>query len=102
MKFGMFFVGEYVNVVLVSALITTLFFGGWLPIADIAIFTWVPPALWFIIKTLFFMTLFVLARGALMRPRYDQVMNFGWKICLPITLINLLVTSAFILWRSGL
>lgn len=101
MKFGMFFVGEYVNIVLVSSLITILFFGGWHPIADIAIFTWISPLIWFMVKTLFFMTMFILARGALMRPRYDQVMNFGWKICLPITLLNLVGTAGYILWRSN-
>ena len=47
------------------------------------------------------MTMFILARGALMRPRYDQVMNFGWKICLPITLVNLLGTAAFILFKTN-
>ncbi|MFB6349110.1 NADH-quinone oxidoreductase subunit NuoH [Moraxella sp. ZJ142] len=96
MKFGMFFIGEYVNVVLISALMTCLFFGGWLPPFGLNI-PFVPPVLWFVIKTLFFMTMFVLARGSLMRPRYDQVMNFGWKVCLPITLVNLLVTAAVIL-----
>ena len=101
MKFGMFFVGEYVNIVLVSSLITLLFFGGWLPLANIAIFTWIPPVVWFMLKTLFFMTMFVLARGALMRPRYDQVMNFGWKICLPLALVNLLVTGAVILMNQA-
>ena len=96
MKFGMFFIGEYVNIVLVSALMTTLFFGGWLAPFNLDI-PFVPPAFWFILKTLFFMTLFVLARGSLLRPRYDQVMNFGWKVCLPVTLVNLLVTAAVIL-----
>ncbi|WP_227431255.1 NADH-quinone oxidoreductase subunit NuoH [Psychrobacter sp. I-STPA6b] len=96
MKFGMFFIGEYVNVVLISALMTCLFFGGWMPLIDTG-FTILPPAFWFMIKTLFFMTMFVLARGSLMRPRYDQVMNFGWKVCLPVTLVNLLATAAIIL-----
>lgn len=96
MKFGMFFIGEYVNVVLISALMTCLFFGGWLPPFGIDV-PFIPPVVWFMLKTLFFMTLFVLARGSLMRPRYDQVMNFGWKVCLPVTLINLLVTAAVIL-----
>lgn len=96
MKFGMFFVGEYVNVVLISALMTCLFFGGWSPLFDIGV-SFLPPAFWFMIKTLFFMTLFVLARGSLMRPRYDQVMNFGWKVCLPVTLFNLVLTAAVIL-----
>ncbi len=96
MKFGMFFIGEYVNVVLISALMTCLFFGGWLAPFNLDI-PFIPPVFWFLIKTLFFMTLFVLARGSLMRPRYDQVMNFGWKVCLPVTLINLLVTAFVIL-----
>lgn len=100
MKFGMFFIGEYVNVVVVSALTTCLFFGGWLAPFNLDI-PFVPPVFWFLIKTLFFMTLFVLARGSLMRPRYDQVMNFGWKICLPVTLINLLVTAFAILVVQG-
>ena len=99
MKFGMFFVGEYVNIVLVSSLITILFFGGWLPLFDGLSF--IPPIIWFMLKTLFFMTMFVLARGALMRPRYDQVMNFGWKICLPLALVNLLVTGAVILMNHS-
>ncbi len=96
MKFGMFFIGEYVNVVLISALMTCLFFGGWLAPFNLDI-PFIPPVFWFLIKTLFFMTLFVLARGSLMRPRYDQVMNFGWKVCLPVTLVNLLVTAGVIL-----
>ena len=99
MKFGMFFIGEYVNIILVSALTTTLFFGGWLPPFGFEI-PFIAPVVWFMLKTLFFMTLFVLARGSLMRPRYDQVMNFGWKVCLPVTLINLMVTAALILIYS--
>lgn len=90
MKFGMFFIGEYVGMALVSALIVTLFFGGWHgPL--------LPPIVWFALKTGFFLVLFILLRAALPRPRYDRVMSFGWKICLPLTLINLLVTGAVIL-----
>lgn len=96
MKFGMFFIGEYVNVVVISALMTCLFFGGWLAPFNLDI-PFIPPVFWFLIKTLFFMTMFVLARGSLMRPRYDQVMNFGWKVCLPVTLVNLLATAGVIL-----
>ena len=99
MKWGMFFVAEYVNIVLISALIVTLFFGGWLAPFNIEI-PFIPDSFWFIGKTLFFVMMFVLARGALMRPRYDQVMNFGWKICLPLALVNLLVTGAVILLKS--
>lgn len=90
MKFGMFMVAEYVGVVLVSALLVTLFFGGWQgPV--------LPPIVWFTIKTLFFVMLFILLRAALPRPRYDQVMAAGWKFCLPVAVINLLVTGAVVL-----
>lgn len=90
MKFGMFFIGEYVGMVLVSALIVTLFFGGWQG-------PWLPPFVWFALKTGFFLMLFVLVRASLPRPRYDRVMSFGWKVCLPLTLVNLLVTGAVVL-----
>ncbi len=94
MKFGMFFVGEYVAVVLVSALLTTLFFGGWLG-------PWLPPFVWFALKTSFFIVLFILLRGALPRPRYDHLMSAGWKVCLPLTLINLIATGAVVLMHSS-
>jgi NADH-quinone oxidoreductase subunit H len=100
LKWGMFFVGEYINIVLISALITTLFFGGWLAPFNLDI-PFVPPVFWFLIKTLFFMMMFILARGALLRPRYDQVMSFGWKVCLPLALVNLLVTAAVVLWQHS-
>jgi NADH-quinone oxidoreductase subunit H len=91
----MFFVGEYIGIVLISALLVTLFFGGWhgpfleqLP--------WLS-FFWFALKTAFFIMLFILLRAAIPRPRYDQVMSFSWKFCLPLTLINLLVTGALVL-----
>jgi NADH-quinone oxidoreductase subunit H len=90
MKFGMFFVGEYLGVTLTSALIVTLFFGGWLG-------PWLPPLLWFCLKTAVGIVFFILVRGALPRPRYDQLMALGWQILLPVALINLLVTAAIIL-----
>ena len=90
MKWGLFFVGEYIGIVLISALLVTLFFGGWHG-------HWLPPIVWFALKTGFFMMLFILLRASLPRPRYDQVMSFGWKICLPLTLLNLLVTGAMVL-----
>ncbi len=93
MKFGMFFVGEYLGITLISALTTALFFGGWLgPI--------LPPLAWFLIKTGVFISFFILLRAALPRPRYDQLMSFGWKLCLPLSLANLLVTGAVILFRG--
>ncbi|HEY6528769.1 MAG TPA: NADH-quinone oxidoreductase subunit NuoH [Cellvibrionaceae bacterium] len=97
LKWGMFFVGEYVGVVLVSALTTVLFFGGWLPPFEWSGFNWIPPFFWFVTKTAFFIMLFILVRAALPRPRYDQIMDFGWRICLPITLVNLVGTAAVVL-----
>ena len=93
MKWGLFFVGEYIGIVLISALLVTLFFGGWHG-------PWLPPVVWFALKTGFFMMLFILLRASLPRPRYDQVMSFGWKVCLPLTLLNLLVTGALVLLQA--
>ena len=94
MKFGMFFVGEYIGVVLISALIAVLFFGGWLgPV--------LPGVIWFLLKTFAFIGLFILIRATLPRPRYDQMMAWGWKILLPLSLVNLLITGAVVLVRQG-
>jgi len=95
MKFGLFFVGEYLGIMLISSLVVTLFFGGWLGPA------FLPPLVWFILKMFVFIFLFILLRASLPRPRYDQLMEFGWKILLPLTLLNLLVTAAIVLIRSG-
>jgi len=93
MKFGMFFVGEYLGITLISALTTALFFGGWLgPV--------LPPLVWFLIKTFLFISFFILLRASLPRPRYDQLMSFGWKICLPLSLLNLLITGAIVLLKG--
>jgi NADH-quinone oxidoreductase subunit H len=92
MKFGMFFIGEYLGISLISAMTVTLFFGGWLGPA------FLPPVVWFFLKTFFFIGLFILLRASLPRPRYDQLMGYGWKLLLPLVLINLLVTGAIALW----
>ena len=90
MKFGIFFIGEYVGIVLISAMIVTLFFGGWLgPV--------LPPLLWFLVKLGFFVGFFILLRASLPRPRYDQLMAYGWKVMLPLALLNLVVTGAVLL-----
>jgi NADH-quinone oxidoreductase subunit H len=91
MKFAMFFVGEYVSVILTSAMVTVLFLGGWLG-PDFA-----PPLFWFLLKTLILVFFMILVRGSLPRPRYDQLMSFGWKCMLPLALINLVVTGALVL-----
>jgi NADH-quinone oxidoreductase subunit H len=93
MKFAMFFLGEYLGMVVVSALLTILFVGGWLGPA------FLPPIAWFLIKTMTFIAFFILLRAALPRPRYDQFMAFGWKVMLPLTLVNLLATGAWVLAR---
>lgn len=94
LKFGLFFVGEYLGIILVAAMTVTLFFGGWRgPL--------LPPALWFVAKTFFFIALFILLRAALPRPRYDQLMAFAWKAMLPLTLLNLTVTGCLVLLARG-
>ena len=90
MKFGMFFVGEYLGVTLISALIAVLFFGGWLG-------PWLPPIVWFFIKMFLFICFFILLRASLPRPRFDQLMSWGWKVMLPLALANILVTGAVVL-----
>ena len=90
MKFGMFFVGEYLGITLISSMITILFFGGWMgPV--------LPPLLWFFLKVGFFISLFILVRASLPRPRFDQLMAWAWKLMLPLALANLLVTGAVVL-----
>lgn len=94
MKFGMFFVGEYLGITLISGLIATLFFGGWLGPA------FLPPAFWFFLKTFFFIFLFILIRASLPRPRYDQLMEVGWKILLPLVLFNILITGGILIYMN--
>jgi NADH-quinone oxidoreductase subunit H len=95
MKFGMFFVGEYLGITLISSLVVALFFGGWLGPA------FLPPIVWFVIKTFAFIGLFILLRASLPRPRYDQLMEYGWKFLLPLTLLNVLVTGAILLYLEN-
>ena len=95
MKFGMFFVGEYLGLVLISSLITVLFFGGWLGPSLL------PPIFWFVLKAAVFVAFFILLRAAIPRPRYDQLMRYGWLFLLPLSLLNLLVTGALILIGNG-
>jgi NADH-quinone oxidoreductase subunit H len=93
MKFGMFFVGEYLGVVLISSLIAILFLGGW----HGPLF---PPLIWFLIKMFVLIAFFVLVRASLPRPRFDQLMSWGWKLMLPLSLANVLVTGAIVLATS--
>ena len=92
LKFALFFLGEYLSVTLISAMSVVLFFGGWLMPAPLD--AWLPPLVWFILKILFFVMFFILLRTSLPRPRFDQLLSFGWKYMLPLALINLLATGA--------
>jgi NADH-quinone oxidoreductase subunit H len=90
MKFGMFFVGEYLGTLLISAMLTTLFFGGWLGPG-------LSSVVWFFLKTMACICFFILLRASLPRPRYDQLMAYGWKVLLPLALLNVVVTGGIVL-----
>jgi NADH-quinone oxidoreductase subunit H len=93
MKFAVFFLGEYINILAVSAIAVTLFFGGWMGPWDI-------PVVWFLVKVALFVFFFIWVRATLPRFRYDQLMQFGWKVLLPLATLNLMVTAYFLLvWK---
>lgn len=102
MKFGLFFVGEYIGMLLMATLIPVLFFGGWH-----APFGWeigneiISGVFWMFVKTMAFVVFFILVRAALARPRYDQLMSYGWLVMLPLSLLNLLVTGALVLTQGS-
>jgi len=90
MRFGLFFVGEYINILVLGGLAATFFLGGWHG-------PWLPPAVWFALKVLAFAFLFIWMRGTLPRLRYDQLMHLGWKVLTPLALLNILATGWFIM-----
>jgi NADH-quinone oxidoreductase subunit H len=96
MTFALFFIGEYANMILMSAICSILFLGGWLPPFSIAPFTWIPGPLWLIAKICFILFIFIWARATLPRYRYDQLMRLGWKVFLPASLLWIVVTSGFL------
>jgi len=96
MAFALFFLGEYANMILMSAIAVILFLGGWLPPFNIEALTFIPPLLWFVLKVLFILFLFIWVRAAFPRYRYDQLMRLGWKIFLPLTLIWVVLMSSII------
>lgn len=91
LKFALFFLGEYLGVTLISCMSVVLFFGGWLMPEPLA--SWLPPLVWFLLKVFLFVVFFILLRTSLPRPRFDQLLIFGWKYMLPLALVNLLVTA---------
>jgi NADH-quinone oxidoreductase subunit H len=101
MKFAMFFMAEYANMVTVACLATLIFFGGWLgPVFGPPILQMILPVVWFCLKVFFFMFLYVWVRWTLPRFRYDQLMAFGWKVLLPVAIANIVVTALVVAWRA--
>jgi NADH-quinone oxidoreductase subunit H len=101
MKFAMFFMAEYANMVTVACLATLIFFGGWLgPVFGPPIMQMILPVIWFCLKVFFFMFLYVWVRWTLPRFRYDQLMAFGWKVLLPVAIANIVVTALVVAWRA--
>ncbi len=103
MRFALFFLAEYTNMIVVSAVATTLFFGGWLRpfpnVAALAFLDLVPSWVWFVVKTFTFLYLFLWIRATFPRYRYDQLMRLGWKILIPLAIANVIVTAAIkVLW----
>ena len=94
MKFALFMLGEYLGLILISCMITTLFFGGWQG-------PWLPPIVWFALKVGVLICFFILLRAGIPRPRYDQLMSYGWKIMLPLALVNIVITGAVALAIGG-
>ncbi len=102
MPFALFFLGEYANMILMSAMTTILFLGGWLPPADYAIFTWIPGFVWFALKIAFVLFCFLWVRASLPRYRYDQLMRLGWKVFLPFSLAWVVLTASFLVFTNNL
>ena len=98
MSFGLFFLGEYGNMILMSSMSTILFLGGWLPPLDIDFFQNIPGFIWFLLKVTFLLFLFLWVRATLPRYRYDQLMKLGWKIFLPLSLIWIIITSSVVIY----
>ncbi len=98
MTFALFFLGEYANMILMSAMTVVLFLGGWLPPMDIAIFNWLPGPIWFALKIVFLLFVFVWVRATFPRYRYDQLMRLGWKVFLPLSLFWLVLTAGVLVY----
>ncbi|MBN9344156.1 MAG: NADH-quinone oxidoreductase subunit H [Caedibacter sp. 38-128] len=100
--FALFFLGEYANMILMSAMASLLFLGGWLPPFDIPPFTYIPGFIWFAVKISFMLFLFLWIRATLPRYRYDQLMRLGWKVFLPISLGMVVIVSSVLVYFDKL
>jgi NADH-quinone oxidoreductase subunit H len=108
MKFAMFFMAEYANMITVGCVATLLFFGGWtspfgslIPAVGGPVVQALLPVFWFVAKVFFFLFLYIWVRGTLPRFRYDQLMGFGWKFLMPLAIANIVVTSLWMAWRTA-
>ncbi len=101
-SWAMFFLGEYANMILQSAMMTILFLGGWLPPVSVAPFTWLPGPIWFIAKIIGVLFMFIWVRATFPRFRYDQLMRLGWKVFLPLSLLWLVLTSGVLVFAGWL
>ena len=97
LAFGLFFLGEYMNMILMSAMTSILFLGGWLAPFNIAPFTWLPGPVWLILKICLVLFMFIWVRATFPRYRYDQLMRLGWKIFLPLSLVWMILTAGFLM-----
>jgi len=102
MMYAMFWLGEYANILLMCAMGSVLFLGGWLPIIDIYPLNLIPAPIWMILKILFLFLLFALIKAIVPRYRYDQLMRLGWKIFLPLSLLYLVLTASFLFYFDKL
>ena len=100
MSFGLFFLGEYGNMILMSSMTTILFLGGWLPPFDSELFSIIPGFLWFLVKVCLLLFVFLWVRATLPRYRYDQLMTLGWKLFLPLSLIWIIITSTYLFYTN--
>lgn len=98
MSFALFFLGEYANMILMSAMTVLLFMGGWLPLWDVAPLNMIPGIVWFILKTAAVLFCFLWVRATFPRYRYDQLMRLGWKVFLPLSLLMVVLTSAWVVF----
>ena len=96
-SFVLFFLGEYASMILMSSMTVILFMGGWLPPFDIFPLNAVPGVIWFVIKVIFILFLFIWVRGTFPRYRYDQLMRLGWKVFLPLSLLWVVLTAGFLI-----
>ena len=102
MTFALFFLGEYANMILMSAMAVVLFFGGWLPPFDVAPFTLIPGPVWFLIKIMIILFIFLWVRATFPRYRYDQLMRLGWKVFLPLSLVWVVLTAGVLIFTGWL